>query len=155
MYPNNGCEMLWFFFPITHCFISRWRGLKLTPSALIFFAHSLWRGSQKTAFSARALARCYWRNTGRNWHWLRSRRRWSQIRRTYAPSASESKSWTRCPDDALNEWLAILHAGPVVRRLMEYLQLLPLCWRDPVWPSGANHYNAPPVQTKKFPLPVG
>src|SRR5215471_19922796 len=113
--------MLWFFFPITHCFISRWRGLKLTPSALIFFAHSLWRGSRKTAFSARALARCYWRNTGRNWHWQPSKRRWSQIRRTYVPSASESKFWTRCQDDTLNEWLAVLHAGPVVRRLMEYI----------------------------------
>src|SRR4029077_16212887 len=116
--------MLWFFFPITHCFISRRPGLKLTPSALIFFAHSLWRGSRKTAFSARVLARCYWRNTGRNWHLLRSRTRVSQIRRTCAPSASESKFWTRCPDDTLNEWLAILRAGPVVRRLMAYIQLL-------------------------------
>src|SRR5580700_9568091 len=123
--------MLWFFFPITHCFISRWRGLKLTPSALIFFAHSVWRGSRKTAFSARALARCYWRNTGRNWHWLRSIRRWSQIRRTYPPSASESKFWTRCPDDTFNEWLAILHAGPVVRRLMKYGSYTSLLERYP------------------------
>ena len=47
--------MLWFFFPITHCFISRWRGLKLTPSALIFFAHSaLARLPKNSVFCTRA-----------------------------------------------------------------------------------------------------
>ena len=83
------------FFPITRCFISHWRGLKLTPSALTFFAHSAWRDFRKTALSARAPARCCWRNIVPNSRWPRSIRRFSQIQRTYPHSVFDSRSKMR------------------------------------------------------------
>src|SRR6516225_9839592 len=85
--------------PISRCFISRWRGLKPTPNALTFFAHSACRGYRKTALPVGAPARCYWHNTDPNWRWPLSIRRCSPIQWTQPLSIFDSKSWTQCPDD--------------------------------------------------------
>jgi hypothetical protein len=86
--------------PITRCCISRSPGLKLTPAALTFFAHSGWPDSRKAAPSARARARCCWHKTAPNSLWLRSTRRFSPIQQTYRHGVFDSRSWTRRPDDS-------------------------------------------------------
>jgi hypothetical protein len=83
------------FFPDHACFTSHWRGLKLIPSALTFFAPSAWPGSRKTAPSAGALARYCWHNTSRDSRWPPSIRRYWPIQWTNLLNVFDSRSKMR------------------------------------------------------------
>jgi hypothetical protein len=82
---------------LSHCFVSRWRGLEQTLNALTFFVYSCWQGCPKTALSAGVPQSFYLTNAVPNSHYLRSTRPSVPVRRMHLPSLSAQSPGRHAP----------------------------------------------------------